>query len=377
MTKIQLLLARKNYAIAAAVVVAMLIWIVSGLFVQRQQSDSAAVKLPAELTKVVAAYSEANEFTQVLKVRGRTEAKRKVNVRAEIRGVVAAVPVNEGARVEGGDVICELAIEDRQLLLNEAIAAEEKAKLDYDGALRLKSSGYQSRTAIAAAKSMLNSAVSNRHRRNLDVENLTIRAPFAGIVHSRSVEMGDLMERGDTCATVLDVNPLVVTGQVAETDVDRLSPGASAEVSLLTGQKAAGVVRFIGHESDPITRTFRVEVEVENTDWTIRSGITADVSINAGHYKAHRISPALLLLDDNGVVGVRIVDTEQRVHFQAVTIIGGDDRGAWVQGLSDKVMMITVGQLFVSDGQRVDVSIDSGKPEENVPPVIDAVSLAP
>lgn len=351
--------ARKNHIIALGLVAAMVLWIASGLLVKSLHKSDSVVTAPINsVTEVVARYSYAQPFTRQLKVRGRSEANRKVQVKAQISGLVTAVEVEDGGAVEAGDVICELAFEDRQLRLEEASADKEKAQMDYSGAMRLQTGGYQSKTAIASAKANLDRAIAIQHRRELDLNNLKIRAPFAGIVDVRQAEVGDLIERGDVCATLLELNPLVISGEVSETDVGLLALGARAEVTLLSGQSALGEVTFIGRDSDPDTRAFRIEVSVDNHTGVLRSGITADVSLAAGTSRAHRISPALLLLDDSGALGLRVLDGDSRVVFKSVAIIGGDASGVWVQGLAEKALIIHVGQHYVSEGEVVAASID-------------------
>lgn len=361
---------RKNHAIALGLVVAMVLWIGTGLVVKNFRSSDAVIAPVKRSITVVAQYSEAKPFTRTLKVRGRSEANRKVQVRAQISGLVTAVAVEDGDAVKAGDVICELAFEDRQLRFEEAAADKEKAQMDYTGAMRLQTGGYQSKTAIASAKADLDRAIAVLHRRELDLTNLKIRAPFAGIVDIRQAEIGDLIERGDICATLLELNPLVVSGEVSETDVGLLTLGAAAEVALLSGQAALGELTFIGRESDPNTRAFRIEVSVDNASGSLRSGVTADVSLSAGTSRAHKISPALLLLDDNGALGLRVLDRDSRVAFNAVTVVGDDADGVWVQGLPERALIIRVGQHYVSEGEVVTAKIEelSAEPTEQLPP---------
>lgn len=362
---------RKNHLISLALVVAMVLWIGIGLVVKNLRSSDNIIAPVKHVPKVVAHYSTAKPFTRTLKVRGRSEANRRVQVRAQISGLVTAVAVEEGDLVEAGDVICELAFEDRKLRLDEAAADREKAQMDYSGAMRLQTGGYQSKTAIASAKADLDRAIAVLHRRELDLTNLKIRAPFAGIVDIRQAEIGDLIERGDTCATVLELNPLVISGEVSETDVGLLALGAKANVALLSGQITLGELTFIGRESDPNTRAFRIEVSVGNSSGAFRSGVTADVSLAAGTSRAHRVSPALLLLDDSGALGLRVLDHESRVAFNAVTIVGDDVEGVWVQGLPERALIIRVGQHYVSEGEVVTAKVEemSAAPIEQLSPL--------
>ncbi len=74
--------------------------------------------------------------------------------------------------------------------------------------------------------------------------------------------------------------------------------------------------------------------------------------------KAAKISPGILVLDDNGVVGVRAVENGV-VHFLPVQIISDGPDGMWVGGLPDHLNVITIGQQFVGDGARV-IAVQAG-----------------
>src|SRR5262249_47395482 len=106
------------------------------------------------------------------------------------------------------------------------------------------------------------------------------------------------------------------------------------------------------------TRTFRLELEVPNPQGTIRDGITAEIHITASSVEAHRISPAILALDERGTIGVRVVDQNRRVRFVPVKIISDGADGVWVSGLPHTVTIITVGQEYVANGQEVTVVVE-------------------
>jgi len=138
--------------------------------------------------------------------------------------------------------------------------------------------------------------------------------------------------------------------------------GQAAKARLVDGRDVEGVVSFVAQAAQTETRTYRVEVTVANADHSIRSGITADLRIPAGIVEAHRISPALLALDDKGGVGVRIVDADKTVEMVPVRVIKDDAAGIWVVGLPASATVITVGQELVVAGDKVDVSFESNAP---------------
>lgn len=151
---------------------------------------------------------------------------------------------------------------------------------------------------------------------------------------------------------------MLLVGQVSERDVSRLAIGGTAVGVLASGETATGTISFIGHQADPATRTYRVEATVANADHRLLSGATAEIAIVVGEVDAHRISSAVLALDDAGQMGVRTVDADSRVRFHPVEIVADADRGVWVTGLPSTVTLITVGHELVVDGERVEVRLE-------------------
>ena len=364
---LQAIWANKNYRTSVLLLCAILVWMTLGLLKSTADDSAEPATTKSTLTRVKAAYIEGQSYQNRVKVRARTEAKRRLSLKAWGGGVVSKLPVAEGEIVSEGDVICEQAVEDRALRVAEAKSTVAQTTLEYDGALKLKSGGYQSRTAIASAKARLDSAKANLKQSQLALEKTRIKAPFAGVLDRRSVEIGDLMERGDECGVLLDLNPLVISGRVSEQQVGAIRPGMSATAKLVTGEQVTGVVSFVAHESDNITRTFQVKVEVDNADAKLRGGITTELSVPVQHVTAHLVAPSLLALADDGKVGVRILSEEHEVQFMPVELIGDRHDGVWVTGLPERALLITVGQEYVSPGEKVTAVIEPSDATDQVP----------
>ncbi len=359
----------KNYRLSTYLGAATLLWLASGLLSSEPSSEKAVANEASDKTRVQARYFSAEDYQPTIRVRARTQPNRQVSMRSELSGKVVALPAREGQSIKAGDVVCQLALEDRELRLREAKSAVEQAQLEYDGSLRLKSGGYQSATAIAGAKARLDTAKAGLLRRQLDLANVNIVAPFDGIVDRHSVEIGDFMDRGDECGVVMDLSPLLIRGRVSETEVGRIELGREAFGTLLTGQEVTGAVSLVGFASDEVTRSFPVEVSVNNSELTLRSGITTDLVIPTAQVKAHVISPSLLTLDDAGELGVRTLTDQSVVKFTNIALIGDHEHGVWVAGLPDQALVVTQGQEYVSDGELVDAVIDNPPVQESAPVV--------
>lgn len=362
MKRLNAIWAEKNYRLALIISVLLAGWMLSGLLAG--SADPVRIKPDQHpdqpLAEVRARWLVAQPFAPVLTVRARTEPDRQVSLRAETAGRVTALPVAEGALVQTGDVICELAEEDRPLKLAEAEANLKKAQIDYDGAQRLKTQGYQSQSAIAAAATALAAARALVKRQQLELDYVRIRAPFDGVVNARPAELGAYMQRGDLCASLIDLDPLVVAGQVSESAVAGLHIGQPARARI-AGQQRDGLVKFLSRDADSQTRAFLLELAVANPAMAFVAGQTAEIQVPLSAFAAHSLSPALLALDDQGRLVVKVIEQRQG-QYQArqlpVQIVGDSEQGVWVTGLPERTLLITVGQEYVADGQQLSYQLE-------------------
>lgn len=316
---------------------------------QPTAQNANAPTIPTVRVRTITAEQRATDLT----IRGRTEAVRKVEVKAEVAGAVAGIRVQKGQLVKRGDILCELNVEARAAQLKMAQATARQRQIEYEGSKSLQAKGFRSETAVAQALAAYEGAKAEVERMEKQFENTKIRAPFDGVVDNRMVEVGDYMVPGTTCALVVDLHPMLVIGQVSENEVALIKIGDRGWAKLVTGERAEGRLRFVAQSADPATRTFRVELEVPNDASTIRDGVTAEIHVTTRTVMAHRISPAILGLDDRGIVGVRIIESGNRVRFVPVIIISDSAEGMWVSGLPPTVTIITVGQEYVVNGQVV------------------------
>ena len=363
---------RLSYLIAIAAAAAVAAWVISGQFssapsgpaVTAGESGAApAVSTapdPARTTMTVRVQEQvAVERERVIGIRGVTEASRSVVTRAEVGGAVEEILVTKGTRVSAGQVLARLGLADRPARLAEIQALVRQRQTEYEITSTLAGTGHTPIVQLVAAETALQSAVSALERIELEIEKTEIKAPFAGIVEERQIQIGDVVGPGSPIATIVDEDPFLVVGQVSENDVGSIRVGGRASARLLDGRVVDGTVRFVATVADAQTRTFRIELEVDNGDRTLRAGLTADMSIPAGSTLAHFVSPAALVLDESGAMGVKTVNADGVVEFHAARVIAADNDGAWLEGLPPSVAIITVGHQFVRAGDVVDVVTDT------------------
>jgi multidrug efflux system membrane fusion protein len=350
----------------------------------------------ANLVKVVVKKSQAQAIDSAVVLRGQTNAARQVHVKAETSAIVVSSPLRKGATVEEGQALCVLdegtrgaqldqakaafaeaqaRVPEAQARLTQALALLEEAKINQNAAAKLSKDGFASTTRVAnsdaavaaaeagvqsaraglqATQSGIQAAQASVASASKEIERLTIRAPFAGLLESDSAELGTLLQPGALCATVIQLDPIKLVAFVPETEVNRVEVGALAGAKLAAGgDQVQGQVTFLSRSADETTRTFRVEIDVPNADGRIRDGQTAEILIASMGAQAHLIPQSALTLDDHGSLGLRTVDEGGTVAFFPVEIMRDTAKGVWVTGLPDQADIIVLGQEYVTAGVQV------------------------
>ena len=290
---------KQTYKTASILASFLVIWMVSGSLVEEENFEKNNSALDT-LSSVTIVNSKAINKSKILKSSGFTEADKFVQVRAEVSGRLIARPAQQGDYVEEGDLICQLYIAGRE----------------------------------AYPK---------------------IVAPFSGYLETLRVEEGDFLNTGAVCAALIDPDPMLIVADIAEKDIAQVQLGSEARAKLISGRYISGEVTFIASSADKNTRTFRVEISVDNKDRTIRDGVSAEIYIKGKEEAAHKISPAILSLNDQGKLGVRTVTADNRVEFKEINILEDTNSGMWVSGLGEEARIITLGQEYVFQGQTVNV----------------------
>ena len=221
--------------------------------------------VPPQMT-VRVVESVARPIAPEIVVNGHTEAVRTVQLKAETDGRVVETPAVEGSLVEAGALIASLDLRDRQSRVSEMQAAVAQRELEYDAARKLGAKKFQSETQVAQALTQLEAARAALHQAKLDLEHVTIEAPFKGVVERRMVEAGDYVEPGDPVAEVIEQDPFLVVGDAPETIVARFAVGEPGAAMLADGRTMVGRIRYVASRADADTRTFRVELEVPNPE---------------------------------------------------------------------------------------------------------------
>ncbi|NNL62607.1 MAG: efflux RND transporter periplasmic adaptor subunit [Woeseiaceae bacterium] len=354
----------KSWLVSAGIVVVIALWLASG---QLDDASGDVVAMPvadvATAKNAVRVRTQsAEEIERLIIVNGNTAPARLAQLSAETDGRVVYIGAERGAALERGDVLLRLDERDRSARLAQAEALVRQREVEYEARKRLESESYVSEAQLQEAVALLESARAELTRARLDLGYMTIRAPFAGALQERVVEFGDFVSRGDPIASYVDNRTIIVSADLSEFDARFVDVGDEAAAFLATGETVQGRIRYVAPVAEEATRTFRVELEVDNSDGALRIGGTAELRIPAETVLAHRVSPSLLTLDDAGNVGVKIVNNEGRVSFVVADIALSTNDGVWLTGLPETATIITVGQGYVASGTVVDAVAESDIP---------------
>lgn len=346
----------KSWLVSAGIAVAISLWLFSGTVGESDESDVAVTSttVPDDLrTSVRVRTLVAEEVTRTISVNGKTAPARTVELNAETDGRVVEIGIERGDRLDRGDMIARLDERDRSARLAQAVATVKQRELEFDAREELKNESYVSEAQLQEAAAQLEAARAELSRAELDIRNMTIRAPFDGALQDRHVEIGDYVKSGDPVASFVDERSLIISANVSEFDTHNVRKGANATARLATGEIVEGVIRYVAPVADEATRTFTVELVIDNAAGEYRGGMTAELMIPAETIFAHKVSPSLLTLDDEGNLGIKTVNDLGQVEFHRADIAMSSSDGVWIAGLPHSASIITVGQGFVNAGASV------------------------
>mgnify|MGYP001165080681 CR=1 FL=1 len=344
-----------------------------------------------------------SQIDQSIELQGQTIYNKKIDVKSETTGNIIKITFNRGNKVSKNDELIKISMENRKELLNSSkknleklskeLELNEKNKInllsqnkeliklyeiEYASAKQLIDKGLSSKSKLSLASFNLANAKAdqkdieikyesqllniesqiadvNSQLKNiqLDIENTSIKAPFDGIISDKIVEVSEFIAPGNVLFTIINLNPIKIQGYLSEFDVNKVQIGTKAIIENSNGIKKSGTISFISPSAETSTRTFEITIEADNTDLTFKSGITTKITIAGSELKAHKIPPSILTLLDDGTVGVKAVNKNNKVVFYSTTTVKDTSDGMWVSGLPDNVNLIISGQEYVSIGDKI------------------------
>jgi RND family efflux transporter MFP subunit len=317
--------------------------------------------------------------------------------------------VDIGDRVKGGQVLAEIdapeldqqirqagatveqaqaAIEQAQANLEQGKANRDLARINADRRTALEKQGitpkqesdqYQAQfaaqtanvqaleKAISAQRSNLAAAEANLARLQ-EIQNYrSVKAPFDGVITLRNVDVGALVNTGNTLLfRIAQTGTLRTYVNVPQAEASSIHVGQMAvlTVSNFPGRTFKGIVERTANALDPASRTMLVEVDVPNPDGTLLPGTYADVNLSSSRNNAPLVLPATSILFRTDGAQVAVVQPDGNIHLQKVTV-GRDygDRVEILQGLSTRETIVAAPGDAAREGTKI-IPVSSTPPQK-------------
>jgi multidrug efflux system membrane fusion protein len=289
-----------------------------------------------------------------LPLSGKTLADETLQLINSYQGRIIKLPVEKGRFIKKGSSIVQIDTRTLKVQIEQAGLLVKQKQLELDGIRKLNAGNLTSKVNLAQAETDLASAKATEKSLLVDLENANVTAPFTGILNTLEVQEGQVLAVGATIGTLVSVNPIKVSVNIPQNKIQLIKLGTQGNIRLESGYEAEGFVSYISTTANESSRTISVEMQVDNPDNAIPAGLTAAVDFILDQQRAHAFSPALLTLDDSGRTAIKTISIDNTVVVSPVEIIKSERDQVWVRGLPDNVNIITVGQGFVSAGDKIE-----------------------
>jgi RND family efflux transporter MFP subunit len=292
-----------------------------------------------------------------LELSGKIEPWVEVRVSTELGGVVQQVGFDQGQRVSEGQVLARVGTDIMQASLDEADAALRAAEAAFIKTRELFERQHVTRQELIAATSQFEAAKARAAQARLRLERSIIKAPISGVAVSRDIEPGEVLAPGAPITSVHRMDRLKAKAGIPENDIAAFKAGGTAtiEVDAYPERSFEGHVSYIGTVVDEMTRTFPVEVAIDNPKGELRSGMIARVVLNKKRYDDVVVVDRDLLQErDAGSVAVVLDGDVARVR--QLTLGASEGNRVLVRaGLAAGEWLIVKGQRGLIEGQPVNV----------------------
>lgn len=296
---------------------------------------------------------EAKPVELHISLSGKTLANESLVLVNNYAGRVTDLKGERGQFIDKGDSILQIDNRALTMELSEANLLVKQRQLELDGIKLLNRDNFSSRVNQAQAETALAAAQSIQNALRINLENANLTAPFSGFLNSLDVTKGQVLPAGVEVGTLVSLNPLKIQVDIPQNRIHQITLGTQATIRFTNNDETDGTVSFISTTANDVNRTITVEIQVDNSNNLLRSGLTASVDFILDQQLAHALSPALLTLDDTGQSAVKTINSKNLVELSPVEVIRSTRNIAWVGGLPKNVNIITVGQGFVSIGDKV------------------------
>ena len=318
-----------------------------------KEAQQAAAEVVIENPVVTVEQVHVREVPQIATYTSTVQAYVKNNIAPQMTGRIIKINAEIGDFVKKGQILAEI---DKAQLLQAQLQLQNK-EVELQRLKSLYEAGGLSKSDLDAIELAYN--VAKTQVDNL-MENTILRSPIDGVVTARNYDAGDLYGMSAPIYTVEQIVPVKLLVGISESDYTKVKKGDAIEITAdaIPGKTFYGKVGKIYPTIDPATRTFTVEVVVDNKYKTLRPGMFARVAVNFGSNNNVVIPDvAVVKQQGSGERFVYVLNEDGTVTYQKVVL--GRRMGAEyevLEGLQDGAKIVTGGQIRLKDGVKVTVN---------------------
>ncbi len=340
------------------IILLIIFFILGSLFLFFKEDNKIKVTEKIQIEKKVEVKSFLkSKFSKTIKLRGFSEASRTVILKAQVDGKISTKQFKKGKFYNAGDQLLLIDPEDKVAKVKEMEALLNQRKKEYEVAESLFEKGFRSEVKLSQSRTNFENALALYEKSQVELNNTKVSMPFDSAIDESFVELGDYLKKGDSIAKIVDLDPIFVIATANEKEINKIKLNQTANVRI-GGEIEKGIVDYISKTSDPLTRSFKIQVKIKNSDYSILSGLSSEVEIMGPPTDAFFIPSSLVTLSNNGEIGIKII-MDQKVKFIPISIISDTGKGYWISSedlmKNDEVSIITQGQDFTLDGEKVNV----------------------
>ena len=346
----------KSHAIATFIIFAIIIWIATGFFIKEQKQEEKEL-ISQKIFKVRVEIPKKSIQSKKYSFFGDTESSKTIILQAELNGKIKKIVKKEGSRVKKGQLIISLDVRELYNSKKQLEANFEEKKLIYFSTRKLYKQKLASKATYNKDRSTYRKAASELKAIRVKITNTKISAPFAGRVEEIFVENGEAISAYQTeIAKFINDDMLTVSVFIPEKIIDRISKPQKIKVKFANQIEKNGILKYTANSADKITRTYKAEISVDNKDHSVKDGMSAEVKFFEKEESVYLIEESSLTLNDQGVVGIKYVESDNIVNFLPVENINIIEGKIWLKSLPQNIKVITIGQAFVKTGDKVETN---------------------
>lgn len=362
---------------AVAAVAALFIWFQNFKAGKIQEAMAALRSQPQTVSAMPAAESE---WQTQLEAVGSLRAVKGADLSLEVSGIVDAISFQSGDDVQGGAVLLKLRSADDLAKLQSLQASAELAQVTYNRDQKQFAVKAVSQATLDTDAANLKSFRAQVAEQQAVVDKKILRAPFAGHLGIRMVDLGQYLNAGTTVVTLQALDPIYLDFYLPQQALDEIAEDqpATAKVDTYPGRTFAGKILAINPKVDPSTRNFQVRATLANPDHKLLPGMYATVDITVGAPKRYVTLPQTAVTFSSYGDTVYVLqkqgqgaDGQPQYVAHQTFITTGPTRGdqvAVLKGVKEGDMVVTSGQVKLRNGATALVN-NTVQPANNPNPV--------